>query len=129
MMFWAVVSLERAWRDAVYGARALRREPVFALTALITLTLGIAITTTVFTVVDTELWKPLPFPAPDRLVAVLGRGPGTIQNAERISAPDFLDWQAGAKLAEYAAANGSYNRRVLRRQLPEFVSVQAVSTN
>src|SRR5437870_2592853 len=85
---WAALGVERAWRDAVYGARALRREPAFALTALITLSLGIAMTTTVFTVADTELWKPLPFPRPDKLVAVHPRGPGTVQNTERVSAPD-----------------------------------------
>ena len=125
---WAALSLERAWRDAVYGARALRREPVFALTALMTLSLGIALTTTVFTVADTELWKPLPFPAPENLVAVRARGPGTVQNTERVSAPDFLDWQRSARLAEYAAT-GPRRGRTLQRELAERVSVQPVTAN
>jgi hypothetical protein len=64
-------SLERAGATPS-TARAARREPTFAPTALITLSLGIA-TTTVFTA-DTELWKPLPFPAPEKLVAVRAKG-------------------------------------------------------
>jgi len=127
---WAALGVERAWRDAVYGARALRREPTFALTALITLSLGIAMTTTVFTVADTELWKPLPFPRAEKLVAVLPTGPGTFQNYERVSAPDFLDWQTTAKLADYAAVReGTSGRRVLRRDLAEMVTVQLVTAN
>src|SRR3954464_3657192 len=55
---WLGSMLARAWRDAVYGARGLRREPTFALTALLALTIGIATTTTTFSVVDAELWKP-----------------------------------------------------------------------
>ena len=62
--------LDRVWRDVKYGARGLRREPAFAPTACVTLAMGMAIATTAFSVVDAELWKPLPFPAPDQLVAV-----------------------------------------------------------
>jgi putative ABC transport system permease protein len=125
---WAAVRLERVWRDATYGARALRREPAFALTALVTLTLGIAVSTTVFTVTDCELWRPLPFPAAGKLVAVHAKGPGTVQNTERISAPDFLDWHASARLAEYAAT-ATFAGRILRRDLAERVSVQPVTAN
>ena len=126
---WAAVSLERAWRDALYGARALRREPVFAITALMTLTLGIAMTVTVFTVADAELWKPLPFPAPDRLVAMHPLGPGAGRMFERLSVPDFVDYQRSAKLAEYAANVASGGRRVLRREFAENVSVDEISSN
>jgi putative ABC transport system permease protein len=125
---WIATGIERVWRDAIYGARALRREPAFALTALVTLTLGIAVTTTVFTIADSELWKPLPFPNPGNLVAVRARGPGAMRNTERVSAPDFLDWRASAKLAEYAA-EGLYGGRTLRRELAERVSVQPVTSN
>jgi putative ABC transport system permease protein len=125
---WAAVSLERAWRDLVYGARALRRERAFAGTALITLTLGIGMTTTVFIVADAEMWRPLPFPAAGKLVAVHAIGPGTVQNTERVSAPDFLDWQASARLAEYAAT-ATFAGRTLRRDLAERVSVQPVTPN
>jgi hypothetical protein len=125
---WASVSLERAWRDAVYGARALRREPAFAVTALLTLTLGIATTTTVFSVVDAELWKPLPFPHPGQLVAVTMQKPGPKGEYETLSAPDLLHWQSQSRLAEYAA-EGTWGRRILRRHGAESVLVQAVTAH
>src|SRR3954465_11431594 len=49
---WSFGWIERAWRDAIYGGGPLGREPVFATTALLTLTLGITAITTVFSVVD-----------------------------------------------------------------------------
>src|SRR5260221_8140014 len=98
---WIGRTLEQAWRDAVYGARALRREPTFALTALLTLMIGIATTITVFTIVDAEVWKPLPLAEPYQLVAV--QSSGTRLLYESVSVPDFLDWRAQARFAEYAA--------------------------
>ena len=62
---WISAAAQRIWRDAVYAVRALRREPTFALTALVTLALGGVATITIFTIVDAELWKPLPFPILD----------------------------------------------------------------
>ncbi len=62
-------------RDLAHGLRLLRRTPAF--TAVVTLTLGIAIgaTVTVFSIVDAWLLKPLNFPEPDRLVTVFAAQP------------------------------------------------------
>lgn len=125
---WIASTLERIWADIRYGTRALRREPSFAATALLTLTLGIFTTTTVFTIVDAELWKPLPFRDPEQLVAVRASRPGPNGETERISVPDFLDWRAQSALTDYAAQESSA-RRVLRRGVAESVLVQAVSAN
>jgi len=120
--------LERIWGDTRYAARALRREPSFAATALVTLALGIFTATTVFTIVDAELWKPLPFPEPEQLVQVSSRKPGPAGESERIAAADFRDWQAQSRLAEYSAHVGP-SRRVLRRGMAESVRVQPVTPN
>ena len=48
--------------------RALLRRPGYSVTAILMLVLGIGATTTLFSVVDTILLKPLPYPNPDRLV-------------------------------------------------------------
>jgi predicted permease len=63
-------SLERAARDTRHAARALLRTPAFSATAVVTLALGIGATTAIFSVVYGVLLKPLPFPEPDRLVAL-----------------------------------------------------------
>jgi putative ABC transport system permease protein len=59
-------------RDARYGFRQLRRTPGFALTIIVTLAVGIAATTTIFSVVNGVLLRPLPYAEPDRLVAIAG---------------------------------------------------------
>ncbi len=63
------VWLEQTMQDLRYAAGALRRNPVFSLTAVLTLVLGLGSTTTIFTLVDAILWRPLPWAEPQRLVA------------------------------------------------------------
>lgn len=62
--------LEQTWQDLRYAVGALRRNPIFSLTAVGTLILGLGGATTIFTLVDAVLWRPLPWAEPDRLVAV-----------------------------------------------------------
>ncbi|MGO9273778.1 MAG: ABC transporter permease [Terriglobia bacterium] len=61
------------WQDVRFGARTLRHSPGFAVTAVITLSLGIGATTAIFSVSDALLWKPIPLPHIDNLVMVLQR--------------------------------------------------------
>ena len=61
----------RDWgRELRYSFRRLRREPGFTVTAVATLTLGIGTAVAVFAVVDAVVFKPLPYPASDRLVTL-----------------------------------------------------------
>src|ERR1051326_7121725 len=62
-------------QDLRYGVRMLRRARGFAATAIATLALGIGACTAIFTVVDTVLLRPLPFPFADRVVTVGDRNP------------------------------------------------------
>jgi len=62
------------------ACRSLARRPGFTFIAILTLAVGIAATTTVFSVVDTVLLKGLPFPDPDRLVTVMEANPARSQS-------------------------------------------------
>jgi predicted permease len=68
--------LDTVGRDVRYGLRMLRRNPTFALVSLLTLALGIGANTAVFTVVNSVLIKPLPYPQADELIAVWNKAPG-----------------------------------------------------
>jgi predicted permease len=73
---WQWTRLESIAADAKFAFRRLRRSPGFAVTVLLTLAIGIGANTAVFTVLDSVLFKPLPYPEPGRLVALWLEAPG-----------------------------------------------------
>ena len=82
--------MDRLAQDVRYAVRSLLRNPGFTVVALLILTLGIGANTAMFTVVNSVLIRPLPFPESERLVRVWAArsegGHGTL------SVPDFEDW-------------------------------------
>ncbi len=68
--------LDTLSRDARYSLRALRHNPTFTVVALATLAIGIGANTAVFSVVNSVLLKPLPYPDAQQLVAVWHKAPG-----------------------------------------------------
>jgi predicted permease len=59
-------------RDVAFAVRTLRKNPAFALTAIVTLALGVGATTAIFSVVNTVLLRPLPYDHPERLTIIWG---------------------------------------------------------
>src|SRR5688572_23844451 len=88
--------------------RALRRTPAVTAVAIATLAIGIGATTTIFTVMNGVLLRPLPYEAPDRLAIIwndLGEGG---QSLPAVSALDFLDYKERSRaFEEFAAASGA----------------------
>ncbi len=123
---WIWPSLEHFWQDIRYGARLLKKQPAFAATAILTLAVGIGATTTVFSVVEAEIWKPLPFPDAHRLVALLTTAPSASQDL--VSAAEFTDWRSQSHAFEDMAAFRWSARHVLRgRDGPESVRALPVT--
>lgn len=128
------------WQDVRYGLRTLRNAPGFAVTAVLTMGLGIGVTTAIFTVCDALLWKPVPLPHLESLVAVLAGEPGD-PNRWNVATPADIDdirrestalaglasWQGG--LANLLGSGGEPERVIqslVNANFFEVVGVQPV---
>ncbi|MGE0352016.1 MAG: ABC transporter permease [Gemmatimonadales bacterium] len=112
-------------KDLRYGWRILIRRPLFTLTAVVTLALGIGATTAVFSVVNPVLLSPLPYPESGRVVMVWqydpDGGPGTVGYAT------FADLQRDSKTLESAAAMAYWTPVLTGETEPERVIGQSVT--
>jgi putative ABC transport system permease protein len=95
--------LETLWQDMRYAARMLRKSPGYAAVAIFTLALGIGANTTVFSVINAVLLRPLPYPRADRLALLWKVDVHDTQGTNVTSAPDFHDWQRGTDAFESMA--------------------------
>lgn len=84
--------IENLLRDIRFAARTLQRSPGFSIVAILTLVVGIGGVTAVFSIVDSVLLRPLPYPDADRLV-VLHTGLKHMVGEANMSAPDVLVYQ------------------------------------
>lgn len=118
------------WRDLRYATRTLKRTPGFTMTAILVMALGIGANVALFTVVRNVLLNPLPFPAPNQLIALYpksdpGRGGGMVAGG------DFYDWQSETHSFEQMAIWRwtGYNMAGDRNELPEFLQAVTCSWN
>ncbi|MFP5284447.1 MAG: ABC transporter permease, partial [Thermoanaerobaculia bacterium] len=104
-----IKALEEIGQDLRYAFRQLAKSPGFTLVAILTLALGVGATTSIFSVVNGVLLRPLPFPDPDRLVRVYPLddegGPSSF------SVLNFLDWRKQSRTITSASLlqTGSMN--------------------
>jgi putative ABC transport system permease protein len=90
--------LETLWQDVRFGLRMLCKSPGFAIVALLTMALGIGATTAIFTVVNSVLLEPLPYPDPDRVVMFMQTYPQGTNPV--ISIPKYVLWTEQTRILE-----------------------------
>ena len=78
------------WRDIQYAFRTLTKSPGFAIIGILTLALGMAVNTTLFSVVNGFLLRPLPVPHPEQ-ITVLALEQSAVPGNHHFSYPDFED--------------------------------------
>src|SRR5260370_25059337 len=86
------------WADLRYALRSLRRSPLFATVAILSMALGIGANTAIFTLIDQILLRQLPVSDPDQLVMLYQRGPhnGSNMGDRMHSYPIYQDFQQKA---------------------------------
>src|SRR2546429_1325148 len=83
---WIFPTVDTFAQDVRHALRLMRRNPAFTFIALATLALGIGLNTAIFSVAYGVLWRPLPYPNPDRLVIL-----SSAQQTEK-GARTFYTW-------------------------------------
>ena len=114
-------------QDLRYSVRTLAKSPGFTAIAILTLALGIGANTALFSVVNGVLLSPLPYPQPDRLVALYSRTPNFDESS--ISYPNFLDWQRQNKTLSDLAAWRSDSFNMTGSGEPERLRGEMVSAD
>ena len=107
--------LETLFQDLRHSIRAMLRTPVFALTAMIVLALGIGATTAIFSVVDAVLLQPLAYRDSDRLVTILMNGDGPV------SAGNYIDWRDGSRAFTAMSAAEAWSPNLTGIDSPEHI--------
>ena len=119
---WIPPWFEHAQQDARYALRMMRRNPVFAAAVVFIMAIGIGTTTTVFSLVNSLVLKPLPVRDPDRLVwfgspsfsypifqEVRGQGSKLFESVAAWDVDDlYVDWGGGLERRQVLLASGNF---------------------
>jgi putative ABC transport system permease protein len=116
-------------RDVKYGLRNLLKRPGFTAIAVLTIALGVGANSTIFSIVNALLLKPLPFPDPERVVALWDRVPSRGVDRNEVAAANYFDWRAQNKSFEHLGLYRWWSANLSGNETPERVQGFQVTTN
>jgi putative ABC transport system permease protein len=126
---WQWPTLESIWADVRFSLHQLRKAPGFAITAILTLALGVGATTAIFSVVKAVLLNSLPYKDPDRLVAVWTANDARDGKPHPSTAADFAAWKQRSGVFEDLAPSYDDERTLTGQGAPQLLIGYAVSAN
>src|SRR5438874_8615699 len=116
-------------QDLRYALRMLANQPAFTLIAVLTLALGIGANTAIFSIINSVLLRPLPYPNADRIM-VLNESSGPGQDFS-VALPDYFDWKRDNTVFEHLAVTHKESRNLsgIPGREAERVSCASVTLN
>jgi len=127
---WGWAPIERWCQDLRSASRRLWRSTAFTITTVLIIAIGIGATTTIFSLVNAVLLRPLPFPESNRLIWVSQQDhsfPGVVP--ESLSYPDYFDWRAQNHTLQGLASYRGGTATMSIKGEPQRLEVQTVSSN
>jgi predicted permease len=126
---WQWPTLESIWADIKFTLHQLRKLPGFAVTAILTLALGVGANTAIFSVVKAVLLSSLPYKDPGRLVAVWTANTAGDNKPHPSTAADFALWKQRSAVFEDLAPSYDDERTLTGQGAPQLLLGYAVSAN
>ena len=116
-------------QDLAYAIRILLKKPAFALISIFTLALGIGANTTIFSLIDGVLLRPLPYPNPERVLNLWTSYPASHGQPDIFSPPNYLDLAARTRTLEAVGAWDLGNYTLTAGAQPESLSGTRLSAS
>jgi hypothetical protein len=129
---WQWPTLESIWADIKFALRQLWKSPGFTVTAVLTLSLGIAVNATMFSLVSAFLLPRLPGQDAKKIVVLSSVDPNRsfMPDTNPVSAPNYLAWRADRRVfAEMAAQEDGRTGNLSGRERPEAIQYASVTPN
>jgi predicted permease len=116
-------------KDVAYAVRMLAKSPGFSLTAILSLAIGIGANTSIFSILDALLLRPLPYKDAGRLVILWNRSPGLNITEDWFSTAQYFDIKTGHHGFEQVAIAIGGNDNLTSHGEPERVGTIRISSN
>jgi putative ABC transport system permease protein len=122
--------IENLRKDLQFAFRNLRKSPGFLAVVILSLALGIGANSTIFSVLDAALYRPLPYPHPEQLVVIWDTEPGRPDTRQNPPIAELNDWlKANHSFQDIVLTSSTEGASMAGVGEPEEVRVQNVTPN